>query len=678
MILFICFLALFFGLNLIGGNLVFFLITSIIAFFFIFYRFSKKYAIIFAFVFLFGLAFSFFNLKLNPVSGQYSGIVIETKANYYIIYSNFERFIVYEDNNAKEVGDIISIDGNIADLIDTSLESEFSFTNFLLNKGITRQIYVTNESFIFRNFIRLKAFKNYFLSLFDENARDYIDAFLFNVKNYDNDAISALSSLNISHLFSSSGIYLSLLFKGVEYLLFIKFDNKKSRIFSLILLSWHLIFAFNRAGIRRVTYMKIFSLINEYKLKKRFSYLELVSLNNIIMLVFNRYLARQSSFYLGAFLALALYFSRSALKNKKKRFINKTSIFLFLFMLPVSLFSNHEFHPLALIFQIIVMPFSFFFYLSGVVAFYTYPIRPYFSFLALNLSNLIKGISYIDIVLPFKSFSSLFLFLYYASLFFIIYSLEAHSYKKATSGLVFIAILFTFKIVPYEYLYADSITFLNVGQGDSAIVRHKDKTIMIDTGGLTYKDIATSVSVPYLRSKGIYKLDYVFISHSDYDHSGALTSLKNNFDVKEVIDTSSPFKISIMDLEIENINKWADLYSDTNDKSQVLRFKVANKRVLMMGDASVKIEKHLIDEYQSQDFTFDIVKLGHHGSNTSSSYEFLKFIKPKEAIISVGKNNKYHHPSSSVITSLKTLHIPYYRTDEVGSVSYYNNSFLRA
>lgn len=678
MILFVAFLALFFGLNLIGGNLIIFTLISIIAFFFIYRRFSFRYAFFFLICFAFGVAFSFFNLKLNADAGTYSGIVIETKANYYVLYVRFERLIVYEDNNCKEVGDIVSLKGQISNLVDTSLESEFSFVEFLSTKGITRQINVNSESVIFTNFIRLKAFKNYFLALFNADARDYVDAFLFNVKNYDNPSLNTISSLNISHLFSSSGIYLAMVFKMLEYLLYLKLDRKKSKIFALLLLSYHLVFAFNRAGIRRVVYMKILSLINEYKLKKRFSYIELLSLNNIIMLLINRYLARQSSFYLGAFLAIALFFVRSSLKTKKRHFINKTSVFIFFFMLPVSLFSSHEFHPLAIVFQMILTPFTFFFYLSSLISLYTYPIKPYFSFLSLGLNNLIKGISYVDITLPFKNFSSLFLLLYYVFLFLIIYFIEAHSYKKITVCVCAIAFMFITKIAPYEYLYADSITFLNVGQGDSAVIRHKDKTIMIDTGGLTYKDIATDVSIPYLRSQGIYQLDYVFISHSDSDHSGALSSLKEHFIVKNVIDSSAPFTITIADLAIANINKWADLYSETNDKSQVLTLKVANRKILMMGDASVNIERHIMEEYQNQDFTFDILKLGHHGSNTSNSYEFLNFVRPKEAIISVGKNNKYHHPSSSVIDNLNALYIPYHRTDIEGSIHYYNNSFFKA
>ncbi|MCQ2787305.1 MAG: DUF4131 domain-containing protein, partial [Bacilli bacterium] len=345
MIFLFIFLGLFLGLTLVGTNLIILIVLSIGVFFFILTRFKKRFAISFLIAFVIGLGISFINIKINPSSGTYLGIVIETKANYYVVISKFERLIVYEDNNVREVGDIVKLTGNITDLVDTSLESEFSFVEYLANKGITRQINVSEINIVFANFIKIKAYKNMFLNLFDPVARDYVDAFLFNVKNYESSSTILMSSLNLTFLFSSSGIYLSIIFKMVEYLLFLKLNEKHTKLGSLLILSWYFIFACNKIGVRRIFYIRIFSYINKYHLKHKFTYIEIISLIGISMLTINPCLARQSGFYLGFFISFSFFFAKNALtRGRKFRIIPKTSVFAFLFMLPIGLSDSATFH----------------------------------------------------------------------------------------------------------------------------------------------------------------------------------------------------------------------------------------------------------------------------------------------------------------------------------------------
>jgi len=676
MIFLFIFLGLFLGLTLLR-NLIIFIILSLVISIFLYFRFRKRILISYLISFSIGLGLSFLSLKLNPSSGTYLGFVIEAKENYIVIWCKFERIYVYSKTNNYEFGDILKITGNLSNLVDTSLESEFSFTKYLADKGVTRQLEISNVEIVFSNFIKLKAYKTHFLSLFSGNARDLIDALLFNVKNYDGEFILLANNLNISYLFSITGIYISLVFSAVEYLLFLKLNEKHSKLFAMIFLSWYLIFALSKVGIRRVLYLKIFSYINRFYLKNKFDRIEQISIVGILMLSLNRYLAFQQAFYIGFFISIFYYFSSNTLsRGRKKRVISKKALILFLFTLPISLASSNTFHPLGVLIQWIITPFTLTYSIFGLIAFYSYPIAPVFNSFSTGIIYCMKGLSYIDYSIPFKYFSSYWTLFYYLLLISGIYFIESYSFKKCYLSFSLIGGLCLIQMIPFEYLYADSITFLNVGQGDSAVIRHKSKTIMIDTGGLTYKDIATCSIIPYLNKKGIWKIDYVFISHSDNDHTGALKSLKENFAVKNVIDTSEPFTITIDDLEIQNINIWANEFTDVNDKSQVLKFKVANKNILMMGDASTNIENKMIEYYSS--LNVDILKIGHHGSKSSSSYEFLKYINPKEAVISVGYNNYYGHPNKEVLENLENLNIKYKRTDLNGSISYYGNSILRA
>ena len=110
----------------------------------------------------------------------------------------------------------------------------------------------------------------------------------------------------------------------------------------------------------------------------------------------------------------------------------------------------------------------------------------------------------------------------------------------------------------------------------------------------------------------------------------------------------------------------AKVYDNENDNSSVIYVTFNNKKFLFMGDASVEVEKDLIEKYNLQNI--DVLKVGHHGSKTSSSKEFIDEINPKYSFISVGKNNFYGHPNKEVLDNLKSSKI--YRTDQIGSVMF--------
>ena len=108
------------------------------------------------------------------------------------------------------------------------------------------------------------------------------------------------------------------------------------------------------------------------------------------------------------------------------------------------------------------------------------------------------------------------------------------------------------------------------------------------------------------------------------------------------------------------------IYNNENDNSNVIYFIVNNYKFLLMGDAGVDKEKDILDEYDLSDI--DVLKVGHHGSKTSSSKEFINEINPKYGIISVGKNNRYGHPNKEVLNTLDNSKI--YRTDQDGSIMF--------
>ena len=231
------------------------------------------------------------------------------------------------------------------------------------------------------------------------------------------------------------------------------------------------------------------------------------------------------------------------------------------------------------------------------------------------------------------------------------------------------------------------VDFISVGQGDSTLIYIDNKSILIDTGGNKNIDIYYYNLDPVLKKNGIKKINYLVISHGDFDHCGEAINLVNNFKVEKVIFNCGPYNdlekelIKVLDkkkikyyscireLNIDN-NKLYFLqtkeYDNENDNSNVIYTELNGYKFMFMGDAGVEKEKDILEKYNISNI--DVLKVGHHGSKTSSSKEFIDEIKPKYSIISVGKNNRYGHPNKEVLKTLENSQI--YRTDQDGSIMF--------
>jgi competence protein ComEC len=189
---------------------------------------------------------------------------------------------------------------------------------------------------------------------------------------------------------------------------------------------------------------------------------------------------------------------------------------------------------------------------------------------------------------------------------------------------------------------------------------------MVDTGGNIGFDMAEESLIPFLLKRRIYHIDALIASHGDFDHVGAVSTLCAKFRVGRYITERKDFPLKVGRMTFVNYNIYEG--QEENDKSLVLATKVGGKTYLLTGDAPYQIERQIIRDHP--ELRCDILKLGHHGSNTSSCEEFLVTVKPSVAIISCGARNKYGHPTKEIIDRLNKLKIPYRRTDEEGSISY--------
>lgn len=230
------------------------------------------------------------------------------------------------------------------------------------------------------------------------------------------------------------------------------------------------------------------------------------------------------------------------------------------------------------------------------------------------------------------------------------------------------------------------IYFFDVGQADSVLIKSNDDTVLIDAGNRNDGENL----VNYIKNDlKINDIDIVIGTHPHEDHIGGMNYIIDSFDIgkiylpdvtsnakffEKLLDSieSKDYKISVPKIGEEiklnnlvfNVLSVDDNDKNINDCSIVLKLNYLDTKYLFMGDASKSVEKKLLDK----DIKADVIKIGHHGSSYSSSNKFLESVEANIAIISVGKDNKYKHPTKSVLNTLNNLNIKYYRTDIDGTI----------
>lgn len=226
-------------------------------------------------------------------------------------------------------------------------------------------------------------------------------------------------------------------------------------------------------------------------------------------------------------------------------------------------------------------------------------------------------------------------------------------------------------LIPFLEVFCNpffQVYTLNIGQGDCSVIVEPfyKSVVMIDCGQSLYRDNVERIIFPFLENKNIHTIDTLILTHDDFDHSGGYDHLKEKVKIKQVIKNSKdkvnveyPFYLLLQER----------MAKDENDSSIISYFTYDHLNYLFMGDASKEIEKQLMDAY---DLKADVIKIGHHGSNTSSDAAFLDSLDCKIALISAGYKNKYDHPSTETLTTLDHLHIHTFCTSTNGSTAIYS------
>ncbi len=620
-----------------------------------------------------GIVISIIPEASSSFSGEKTLLVFKAGDNYFLARDFFHRYYVSYSNHPYEVGDIIKAAGTVKELRLTSYESRFDFGRYLNSWGVYNEFSLkrNSASYVLYFPLRIKAYTNWCLRDYDSNSKALILACLFNRKDYSNSLLNKATSLNLVYLLSSSGIVAGIILRNLEKVLAWKMKEESARWITLFVSLFLLLLSPYKIGLYRLFFSRLFTLLNT---KHKWGIKPYIrsSIIGIAFLLFNHHLAYQSGFALGFGASFLAYFSSTIIErvNIKYRFLPRFALF-HLFLFPVEIEGSGGFHFLSALFSYLLLPFALFYDVVGTLSLLCIPLQGIASPIASLLEGLLNILMKLDLVLPLTELPNWFPLLYYGLFFLALFFLEMGD--RAKTKLISIALFggIALSYIPVRNLLTQEVYFVNVGQGDCIIIRDGLNATMLDTGGVTSFDVAEEVLIPFLRKERIYKIDCLIASHNDFDHIGAKDSLLSNYKVLDFKEGANSFPLNVGKLTFENLNIYE--WDEENDSSLVLKLNFMGKRWIFAGDASVETEKRILED--NPDLTCDILKVGHHGSDTSTSEEWLDVLKPSEAIISCGAKNKYGHPHEDVISRLEGRNITIRRTDLEGTIRYARFSF---
>ena len=530
---------------------------------------------------------------------------------------------------------------------------------------------------------------------FPDPMRNYMTGLLLGHLDTDFEEMNELySSLGIIHLFALSGMQVGFFMDAFKKLL-LRLGLTQEKL-KWLTYPFSLIYA----GLTGFSASVIRSLLQKLLAQHGVKGLDNFALTVLVLFII------MPNFFLtaGGVLSCAYAFilTMTSKEGEGLKAVARESLVISLGILPILSFYFAEFQPWSILltfvfsflFDVVFLPLlSILFILS-----FVYPVTQ-FNFVFEWLENIIRLVSQLaSRPLVFGQPTAWLLILLLVSLA-LVYDMRKNIKRLAGFGLFIVGLFFLTKH-PLE----NEITMLDVGQGESLFLRDvTGKTILIDVGGKAESDKkiekwqekattsnAQRTLIPYLKSRGVAKIDQLILTNTDKEHVGDLLEVTKAFHVGEILVSKGSLtqKEFVAELEAsqtkvrsvtagENLPIFGSqlevlsprqIGDGDRDGSLVLYGKLLDKHFLFSGNLKEKGEKDLLKQYP--DLEVDVLKVGQHGSKTSSNPAFLEKLNPEISLISVGKNNRAKLPHQETLTRLEAIKSKIYRTDQQGAIRF--------
>lgn len=548
-------------------------------------------------------------------------------------------------------------------------------------------------------------------TLTDEEGNLLLAILLGDKDKLSEDIQESFKTSNLSHMLAVSGAHVSYIILGLTYVLQNSIIGKKNeKIVCIIFLLFFMAITNFTPSVTRACIMAVLTLFSGIIYRKSDVYTN-ISVAALITLIFNPYSLLDLGFQLsyGGTIGIIIFIKRIQEKKSNSKVINYikqmalVSIYANIIIIPIMMYHFNTVSFTFIISNIMASPILGIIVITGflfIIASIT--VKPLTRLIAIFikpiLSILIK-ISQICSKLPFSNILVVTPYMFNVISYYaiILYCIKSKKNNKCKIIICLLIVLILINFIIYIFPQKLRIFFIDVGQGDSTLIITPDKkTVLIDGGGSDSFDVGEKVLLPYLLDRRILKIDYVLISHFDTDHCGGILTIMEKVKVKNIIiseqaehsENYERFKKLMIHKKIRlievkkgdkiKIGRYSEfkilfptsrLLSENplNNNSIVAQFNYNNFKMLFTGDIEKLAEQQIL-KTEKAEIRADILKVAHHGSKTSSIPEFIKAVRPKIALIGVGKNNTFGHPNQQTIKNLENIKCRIYRTDLQGEI----------
>ena len=626
-----------------------------------------------------------------------------------------KKFYVFSQKKFR-IGDVVNCNFEIRAPSWQRNYGGFDYAFTLKTKGIDGNIKINkvfevqhSKSFYYAYCNKIVDLRIEINNFFNKNLKKDLASIIIGIligdkSGMDGRVIEDFQNANLSHLMAVSGAHFIYVVGFLEYICKFLKNKRKSQVFFIIGILFFMKLTQYTPSVVRAGIMTIMAILSSVFKRKSDIYTNL-AISSLVLIIKNPY----SIFDIGAILSFSGVLGIAYFQDKFKLiYQNYEGRFLWLldsisitiaaniFIIPIMVYYYNTISFTFIIANLVVAP------LLGVLiilGFITFIFK--FKFLIVLLSFILKLFFFLVKFMGKLPFSTVLVcygsFIFVIAYYFIVYFLIKRKMLLAILTIV-VMIIANFNFLPKNKLY---INFVDVGQGDCMLIRYNGMNFLIDSGGgisAEDYDVGKNTLLPYLIDRKVYKIDYIIVSHFDADHCRAFLHVMKYIKVKNAI-IAKQFKNSRMYsefLEIANKKKINIIYVKENDHFKFKDFRIDiynpndeaimenvmnNNAILNMlrfgrinilctGDLEKIAEDAIITRYSNSNILkADILKVGHHGSITSTSDDFLKLIMPRMALIGCGKNNKFGHPNQFILNKLSAIGCKIYRTDLNGEIS---------
>ncbi|NBL00160.1 MAG: MBL fold metallo-hydrolase [Erysipelotrichia bacterium] len=591
-----------------------------------FYPFLKKYTIV---LFVFLLCFTCYihhDVKLM----NHNVVKVEEIRSHYIIASNHRQKCILYNVKGVSLYDIIQVEGNYSFVSSNQNRHSFQFVRYLQRKGIDSSMYVTSYKTITKaKHIKTKLF-DHVNQIENKTIKEYLQKVFYRINEDEQE---------YAYFVYASGLHVGFLIYLCSKLL------RKNYHHCAIIISFAMMLLFPASAYmhRIFVFSLIAILFPTYPARSQ------LGLAMIVLYLINPAIIYEISFIIPVAFRLVNAFDVVRIHKKLKQFFVLFAIQLYFF---------HECNLLSLLLFPMLRISNGITFIMAIIALccpFIYPLLNWLIHIQTQFLSLLS-LSYRFIGKP-----SILWVILWCILVILFIS------KKSKKYYLYLLLLVVWQNNMHSLSFYGEVMFIDVGQGDCILIKEPffGEVLLIDVAGKINKNIAQSIIYPVLKARGIKVIDKVLITHDDYDHAGGLKDLKKLIKIKEVIKEKKDIQLKYLHFNAYQ----SEQAHDENERSIVLFSQINKLNYLFMGDASKRVEEELIDRYNQLDV--DILKVGHHGSKTSSSLSFIHQIRPLVSVISSGRNNMYKHPNQEVLAILEKEHSLIMNTQIHGSISIY-------